>query len=862
MFKKLQAFMIAAALLLSAAPAYAANADDANVTASAEEASPIRYSTENDDAVAFRVTDFEKYCLNKTGDNLSYVTFELPASSQGSLWYDFNGSNETKVTATTKYYRNSSTSSYKLINDVYFVPKASFSGKTEVTFKGYSNDRSMFSGIVEITVTASVNRGDLDKITYDIEPGQKLSIDSSDINRVCRNAGFNLSYVKFSLPSSGIGTYYYDYRASDRYNTEVSESTRYYKSSSDSGNYLIDKVTFVTSKNASGTVELTYYAYDTADEEYEGTIRIRFDSSAASTTYETNGEVVFFNASDINKTCTEMTGSKVSYVKFSYPSKGTLYYDYDNEEDSRATVRTSTKYYYSKSPYLYLIGYVPPTSYSGTVIVDYQAFNLDGDSCNGSITIKVDTKNIEKADDINYTVKNNSYLTFDTPSDFNSECRNATGERLDYIRFGTVSSGNLYYKYSDRNGSSYDSKVSSGRYYYESGDEYIKYVSYVPKSTYSGTATIKYTGYSVEGTSYTGQIKIAVKSTSSSSGSSGSSRDDDEVAKDIKYSGTVGEKIYFESSDFNTACKNLFSSKLDYVKFKIPSSSYGTLYCGKNEEVESSYKCYYKNEEITVSDVYFVPKKTGKITISYTGRSEDSEVYTGDVVITVTAADDSKDDNSKDDKDKDDTPSTPTTNAGMKNFTFVTSYKSTLFTDIDENAWYGEKQTGAIKNAYRYGLVQGKGDKKFDPTGNITVAEAITIAARVADIYYAEDTKFSTSGANWYDDYVNYAIRKKIINKGDFLNYNKAATRAEMAYIFAHVLPSSEYKKINNITSVPDVKASLRFYDEIMLLYNAGIVSGNDEKGTFAPSSNITRAEVSAIIVRVVNPEERRKNSF
>ena len=230
-------------------------------------------------------------------------------------------------------------------------------------------------------------------------------------------------------------------------------------------------------------------------------------------------------------------------------------------------------------------------------------------------------------------------------------------------------------------------------------------------------------------------------------------------------------------------------------------------------------------------------------------------------MITVTAADD-KDDNSKDDKDKDDTPSTPTKNTGMKNFTFVTSYKSTLFTDIDENAWYGEKQTGAIKNAYRYGLVQGKGDKKFDPTGNITVAEAITIAARVADIYYAENTKFSTSGANWYDDYVNYAIRKKIINKGDFLNYNKAATRAEMAYIFAHVLPSSEYKKINNITSVPDVKASLRFYDEIMLLYNAGIVSGNDEKGTFAPSSNITRAEVSAIIVRVVNPEERRKNSF
>ncbi len=862
MLKKLQAFLIAAALLASAVPAYAADEVDEGASllaeSNAEESAAISYTTENDDAVSFRVTDFEKYCLEQTKDNLSYVTFELPASSEGSLWYDFNGSKEAKVTASTRYYRNSSSSSYKLINDVYFVPKASFTGTAEITFKGYANDRSTFTGTIEIKVTASVNRGDLDKITYDLEPGSKLAIEASEINRVCRNAGFTLSYVKFVLPSSGIGTYYYDYRASDRYNTEVSESTRYYRTDSDYGNYTIDKVTFVTNKNASGNVELTYYAYDSNDEEYEGTIRLRFDTSSYDVTYETSGEVVFINASDINKECIDMTGSKVSYVKFSTPSKGSLYYDYDNEEDSRASVRTSTKYYYSKSPYLYLVGYVPPTSYSGSVIIDYQAFNLDGDSYNGSITVKVDTKNIETAEDITYSVRNDSYLTFSSTSDFNMECRNVTGERLDYIRFGTVSSGNLYYKYSDRNGSSYDSKVSSGRYYLESGDEYIKYVSYVPKSTYSGTATIKYTGYSVEGTSYTGQIKITVKSTSSSNNSSSSSSDD-EVANDIKYSGKVGEKIYFESSDFNAESKDLFFANLDYVKFKLPSSSYGTLYIGKDDELSSSDKCYYKNEDIIVSDVFFIPEKTGKVTISYTARSVDDDVFTGDVVITVTKADDTSD-NTKDDTNDNTNDNTDTN--GMKNFTYVTSYKSTLFTDIDEDAWYGEKQTGAIKSAYRYGLVQGKGDKKFDPSGNITVAEAITIAARVADTYYGDDTKFKTTGTNWYDDYVDYAISKKIINKGDFLNYNKAATRAEMAYIFAHVLPSAEYDKINSVTSLPDVKSSLRFYDEIMLLYNAGILSGNDEKGTFAPSTSITRAEVSAIIVRVVNKDERRKNSF
>lgn len=849
MFKKLSAAALAAMMVLSMMTAYAENEDDISSEEQEESSASIEYETESDYYVTFRVTDFEKYCLAETGNNLSYVTFTLPSSTQGYLWYDMEGSKEAKVTASTKYYRNSSSSSYKLISDVSFVPKASFAGVVEIPFKGYSSGKATFEGTVKITVTASENAGELDKITYTVAPGGKIKLDASDFNQVCRNSGFTLYYIKLEQPSSAIGTYYYDYVASDRSNAEVSESAKYYRSSSDSGNYLINDITLVTNKNASGTAKLTYYAYDSDGEEYEGVIAVKFDSSSSDVTYETTGDVVFFNASDINNACLELTGDKVSYVKFSLPSKGTLYYDYDNEEDSKATVKSSTKYYYSKSPYLYLVGYVPKSDYSGTVIIDYVAYNLDGDSCNGSITVKVDTEDVEKADDITYSVKNTSYCTF-AASDFNMECKNVTGERLNYVRFGTVSSGTLYYDYTDRNGGSYDSKVSSGRYYYDTGDQYIKYVTYVPKSSYKGTATIKYTGYSVEGTSFTGEIKISVTGTTTSSSSSSS--DDDEAADDIKYTGVVGEKIYFESSDFNTECKALFSEKLDYVKFKLPSSSYGTLYCDSYEELSSTDKCYYKDDDLTVSDVYFVPEKTGKISISYTGRSEEDDVYTGRVVITVSKADD----------DDDDDDNKTTTSSKMNNFAFVTSYKTTLFTDIDENAWYGSKQTGAIKTAYRYGFMQGKGDKVFDPTGNMTVAEAITIAARMADIYYGDETTFKTTGQNWYDDYVDYAIKKGIIEKGDFVNYGKNATRAEMAYIFAHVLPSSEYDKINKISSVPDVKSGLKYYDEIMLLYNAGIVSGNDEKGTFAPSTNITRAEVSAIIVRIADKEERRTNSF
>lgn len=858
MKEKLLAFMLASTLALSALPAWASddeNADDGvSVFSEAAADSSIKYETENDYTVSFKTVDFESYCLNETGENLYYVNFEAPASSKGSLWYDYEGDYEEKVSEWMDFYRNSSYSSTMLISDVTFVPKSTFTGEVEVPFTGYtSSSYKSFTGKVVITVNAGTSSGDLDKITYDIAPGQKLKISSDDINRVCRNAGFMLSYVKFELPSTNLGVYYYDYSASDRYPIEVDDDTRYYRNSSGDSGYVIDKVTFVASKKASKTAELTYYAYSSDDEEYEGVIRIRFDELAAGTTYETHGEVVFINASDINKLCLDQTGSKVSYVKFEYPSRGTLYYDYDEEEGSRESVWYSTKYYYNKSPYLYLVGYVPETDYNGTVIIDYEAYNIDGDSFNGSISVKVDTENVEEADDITYSVRNDSYLTF-TASDFNSESRNATGEKLDYIRISSISSGYLYYKY-DSYDDDNESITSGGRYYYDDGDRYIKYISYVPRSGYSGTATIEYTGYTVDGTCYKGEVSITVRESSTSSSSSSSYYDDE--ADDIKYSGTVNEKVYFSGSDFNSESKSLFGEKLEYVKFKLPGSSSGTLYYGSSSKLKSTNKCYYNDDdEIEISDVFFVPNKTGKITINYTALSVDDDSFTGSVIVTVKAA---SDDDDGDDDDK----KTEEATTGMSNFKYITSYRTSLFTDIDESAWYGAEQTGVIKIAYRYGFLKGKGDKVFDPTGSLTVAEAITIAARIADTYYGDETKFSTTGkTNWYDDYVDYAVSKKIIGKSDFVNYNKAATRAEMAYIFANVLPAAEYSKKNSISSLPDVKTGLKYYDEIMRLYSAGILTGNDEKGTFAPSSNITRAEVAAIVVRIVDTEQRRSLSL
>ncbi|MBQ7399037.1 MAG: S-layer homology domain-containing protein [Clostridia bacterium] len=53
------------------------------------------------------------------------------------------------------------------------------------------------------------------------------------------------------------------------------------------------------------------------------------------------------------------------------------------------------------------------------------------------------------------------------------------------------------------------------------------------------------------------------------------------------------------------------------------------------------------------------------------------------------------------------------------------------FTDVKENNWFYEN----VKTAYELGFMNGKSEGKFDPDGNVTVAEALTMVSRLHAIY-------------------------------------------------------------------------------------------------------------------------------
>ena len=188
----------------------------------------------------------------------------------------------------------------------------------------------------------------------------------------------------------------------------------------------------------------------------------------------------------------------------------------------------------------------------------------------------------------------------------------------------------------------------------------------------------------------------------------------------------------------------------------------------------------------------------------------------------------------------------------LGNFKPVREYEG-CFTDVDDSAWYAER----VKQAYSYGLINGMTPDTFAPDGNLTVAECITLAARLHSIY-ADDAYEFVQGALWYRTYVDYALANGII-ASEWDNYNRKITRGEMALIMANVFGEDGYKEVNNIQygAIPDVLPSDSYYEATYKLYRAGVLVGNDSLGTSLAKNNLKRSEAATILIRMANPDVR-----
>jgi hypothetical protein len=168
------------------------------------------------------------------------------------------------------------------------------------------------------------------------------------------------------------------------------------------------------------------------------------------------------------------------------------------------------------------------------------------------------------------------------------------------------------------------------------------------------------------------------------------------------------------------------------------------------------------------------------------------------------------------------------------------------FRDVKSSDWFYEY----VKCAFELGLMNGQSATRFAPESDITVAEAATLAARILSGYWDDGLSFISSGA-WYAPYYEY-LALWGVTPDSFGSPQSAITRGDFARLMALSVPSDALSPaLHTSVSRWDVTAIDSYYDAVVSLYLAGIITGSG--GEFSPDATLTRSEAAAIVSRIAD---------
>ena len=182
------------------------------------------------------------------------------------------------------------------------------------------------------------------------------------------------------------------------------------------------------------------------------------------------------------------------------------------------------------------------------------------------------------------------------------------------------------------------------------------------------------------------------------------------------------------------------------------------------------------------------------------------------------------------------------------------------FVDVPRSAWYYDD----VADASRRGLIDGFTRTEFDPSGMLTGAQCVKLAACMHQLYSTGAVTLENSaGGLWYGTYVAYALTNGILDAG-LDDFDSPVTRAQFVQLFYRALPESAYARINDIADgqIPDVAMTGEGAAEIYRFFRAGILTGYPADGThtegsFGPGDTISRAEVATIMNRMFDASAR-----
>ena len=315
---------------------------------------------------------------------------------------------------------------------------------------------------------------------------------------------------------------------------------------------------------------------------------------------------------------------------------------------------------------------------------------------------------------------------------------------------------------------------------------------------------------------------------------------------------TAGELVQFSSHDYHTAVFTRQTaqdlSTWETLRVDVDRLTPGAAWNLSIAPSNSQTECLLFDEPITETGSFSVPifQRTGwsglqgytlKLYV-YGGTQQDISLSTLTLETGETERPVRPSRPSQPDPEPEETPALP-------------------FTDVPENAWYYE----IVYLAWQEGLIDGMSETSYQPSGSLTVAQTIKLAAALHLKANGESGKLENGTVHWYDPYVDYAVEQGIIEEAyrsrTKAQMDAAVTRSEFVHIFHGALDS--YPAINTVAenAIPDVKMDDAYAAEIYDFYRAGILTGSDGEGTFQGTSTIRRSEAAAILIRMYDQTTR-----
>ncbi len=753
----------------------------------------------------FSSEDFNRICQQNYGAALNYVTFSLPASSQGTLYTDYVSEEDygSKVTTGTRYRRQE-------LDKVFFVPSEGFSGTTTVyyTARAVGTPGATYSGQVIISVSRDSGQAG-EKLVYECSAGGYVTLDDARFNDYWRNemkGSGNLNYIRFdALPSASQGTLYYRYRSASNTGSAVQTGTNYYYGSY---NPRLDSVSFAADKDFSGVVYIPFTGYTDSGDRFSGRIEIDVTGTGGSGSvwYPCRpGRTVDFSVSDFNRLSSSLTGRDVDFIKFqdlpNSSTQGSLYYN-----SSRVT-STSRNYYRSGGTYqIRNLSFRAASSFSGSVNIPFTGRSANGINFDGTLTISSDGSGNWDSN-IYYSTDYSAAAVFDR-DDFDELSQLESDRNVSTVWFTDLPSeteGSLYRNY--YSSSSKGSRITSNNTSISASS--LDRVAFIPASGFTGTVYLPFRARSASGDDFYGTVQVDVG----------------------RPSADVTARYYTWTSPVNLRSQDLRRStaSLNYIRFTaLPSASEGRLFYRYTSPTQYERQAltgtsYYASGSSLISDLAFVPRAgyTGTVYIPYTGTNTNGTTFEGEIAISVSPSNGSNHFSDMGQysgearaavdylynlgvtKGISSTQFGPELNISRADFAVMvynafglsSSGSYQVFSDVPAGAYYSQ----AVNALYNRGIVGGTGNGMYSPSLNVSRQDAVCMVHRAMRSIGWSTGNGNTSLLDGYSDgrYVSDYARSDMANAiwrgylptaNGRLDYNSPLTRVDMAQILHRVL--------------------------------------------------------------------------